>query len=378
MEKVALLGSVLLLLCLKTSHTAALAYRTPSSDDYEDLETSGDDFSDDEQDMYSGSGSGYSETEFRKDSGVTFTMSTSRILTTAAAKLPVTSVEPVATPVESVPTMGVSDVLFTNIPITTLPLSIPEVTTKQETTTVTTAKATVIKVTPPIRPVARSTTTETTTTAAREATSILTTSESTTTASTASTRRRTTTATRTVPKFVTTTTVTFGSSPTIQGSVTEMSTTTFSPTLRPQTEGTLSTAMNNEVEGPLTGGPSGDFEFPADVDTDHPVLDNEVIVEVTKATGRGTGKNAESGIIDNAIGSGSSAAQLPQKNILERKEVLIAVIVGGVVGALFAAFLVMLLIYRMKKKDEGSYTLEEPKQANITYQKPDKQEEFYA
>ena len=55
-----------------------------------------------------------------------------------------------------------------------------------------------------------------------------------------------------------------------------------------------------------------------------------------------------------------------------------AVIVGGVVGALFAAFLVMLLVYRMKKKDEGSYTLEEPKQATVTYHKPDKQEEFYA
>ncbi|XP_023200774.1 syndecan-3 [Xiphophorus maculatus] len=80
----------------------------------------------------------------------------------------------------------------------------------------------------------------------------------------------------------------------------------------------------------------------------------------------------------NTVDSGSSAAQLPQKNILERKEVLIAVIVGGVVGALFAAFLVMLLVYRMKKKDEGSYTLEEPKQATVTYQKPDKQEEFYA
>lgn len=84
------------------------------------------------------------------------------------------------------------------------------------------------------------------------------------------------------------------------------------------------------------------------------------------------------GLLDNAIDSGSSAAQLPQKSILERKEVLVAVIVGGVVGALFAAFLVTLLIYRMKKKDEGSYTLEEPKQASVTYQKPDKQEEFYA
>lgn len=38
----------------------------------------------------------------------------------------------------------------------------------------------------------------------------------------------------------------------------------------------------------------------------------------------------------------------------------------------------MLLVYRMKKKDKGSYTLEEPKQATVTYQKPDKQEEFYA
>lgn len=55
-----------------------------------------------------------------------------------------------------------------------------------------------------------------------------------------------------------------------------------------------------------------------------------------------------------------------------------AVIVGGVVGALFAAFLVMLLIYRMKKKDEGSYALEEPKPASVSYQKPDNHEEFYA
>ena len=40
-------------------------------------------------------------------------------------------------------------------------------------------------------------------------------------------------------------------------------------------------------------------------------------------------------------------------------------IVGGVASALFPAFLVTLLIYRMKK-DEGTYTLEEPKQASVT------------
>ncbi|XP_016007882.2 syndecan-4 [Rousettus aegyptiacus] len=51
----------------------------------------------------------------------------------------------------------------------------------------------------------------------------------------------------------------------------------------------------------------------------------------------------------------SSTAQAG--NIFERTEVLAALIVGGVVGILFAIFLVLLLMYRMKKKDEGSYDL---------------------
>ncbi|TSK31373.1 Syndecan-3 [Bagarius yarrelli] len=124
--------------------------------------------------------------------------------------------------------------------------------------------------------------------------------------------------------------------------------------------------INNEV---AVAGPSGESE----IQQEDGQRGNEL--------GHGKGASdagAEPDLTGNTIDTGSSAAQLPQKNILERKEVLIAVIVGGVVGALFAAFLVMLLVYRMKKKDEGSYTLEEPKQATVTYQKPDKQEEFYA
>ncbi|GAA6111394.1 syndecan-3 [Tachysurus ichikawai] len=129
---------------------------------------------------------------------------------------------------------------------------------------------------------------------------------------------------------------------------------------------TPETDINNEV---AVAGPSGDSE----IREEDGRRGNEL--------GHGKGASdvgAEPDLTGNTIDTGSSAAQLPQKNILERKEVLIAVIVGGVVGALFAAFLVMLLVYRMKKKDEGSYTLEEPKQATVTYQKPDKQEEFYA
>ncbi|XP_028625340.1 syndecan-4 [Grammomys surdaster] len=51
----------------------------------------------------------------------------------------------------------------------------------------------------------------------------------------------------------------------------------------------------------------------------------------------------------------SSTAQ--GSNVFERTEVLAALIVGGVVGILFAVFLILLLVYRMKKKDEGSYDL---------------------
>uniref|UniRef100_A0A8C2ARN6 Syndecan n=1 Tax=Cyprinus carpio TaxID=7962 RepID=A0A8C2ARN6_CYPCA len=50
---------------------------------------------------------------------------------------------------------------------------------------------------------------------------------------------------------------------------------------------------------------------------------------------------------------------------------------GGVIGFLFAIFLILLLVYRMRKKDEGSYDLGERKPPSSAYQKaPSK--EFYA
>ncbi|XP_060774200.1 syndecan-4 [Neoarius graeffei] len=46
-----------------------------------------------------------------------------------------------------------------------------------------------------------------------------------------------------------------------------------------------------------------------------------------------------------------------EQNIFNKTEVLAAVIAGGAVGLLFAVLLILLLVYRMKKKDEGSYDL---------------------
>ncbi|CAL8383642.1 unnamed protein product [Boreogadus saida] len=45
------------------------------------------------------------------------------------------------------------------------------------------------------------------------------------------------------------------------------------------------------------------------------------------------------------------------ESIFNKTEVLAALIAGGAVGLIFAVLLILLLIYRMKKKDEGSYDL---------------------
>ncbi|NXX30675.1 SDC3 protein, partial [Nicator chloris] len=374
-----------------------------------DLEGSGDDdpFGEDElDDIYSGSGSGYFEPELGLDTAVSLTTDTLVTVPTTAAVLPVTAAQPVATPLEPSPTPqdsapGPATRAFL-IPRTTEAPVVPS--WKATTTTSTTASE------PP-------TTTATTTTT--EATTEATTTTSSTTVATAkpttvrrflpplttkaATTRATTLETPTTPVPETSTPTEVATSRLVPTSTAkpralpkpstsrtaellEKSTalpptaTTLPPTEAPQMEpGEVTTVPDNELEVPASSGPSGDFEIrEEEEETTRPDLRNEVMAVVTPPAGPGPGRNVETGLMDNTIDSGNSAAQLPQKNILERKEVLIAVIVGGVVGALFAAFLVMLLIYRMKKKDEGSYTLEEPKQANVTYQKPDKQEEFYA
>lgn len=69
--------------------------------------------------------------------------------------------------------------------------------------------------------------------------------------------------------------------------------------------------------------------------------------------------------------------EVQSENLFQRTEVLAAVIAGGVIGFLFAIFLILLLVYRMRKKDEGSYDLGERKLPSTAYQKaPTK--EFYA
>uniref|UniRef100_A0A8C8RW51 Syndecan n=1 Tax=Pelusios castaneus TaxID=367368 RepID=A0A8C8RW51_9SAUR len=95
-----------------------------------------------------------------------------------------------------------------------------------------------------------------------------------------------------------------------------------------------------------------------------------------KEKSRKTNSNANK----NKSDPGEDADVLTEKhseNLFQRTEVLAAVIAGGVIGFLFAIFLILLLVYRMRKKDEGSYDLGERKPSSAAYQKaPTK--EFYA
>ncbi|RVE62384.1 hypothetical protein OJAV_G00156510 [Oryzias javanicus] len=93
-------------------------------------------------------------------------------------------------------------------------------------------------------------------------------------------------------------------------------------------------------------------------------LDNEILSKKSE-----NDLSAENGQFKNM--------EVTSENMWERTEVLAAVIACGVVGFLCAVFLLLLLAYRMKKKDEGSYDLGDTKLSATGYHKaPTK--EFYA
>ncbi|XP_066573537.1 syndecan-3 [Amia ocellicauda] len=395
------LGTVLLLL------DTAAAFRWPRNSEEQPptyLEASGSNPFYDDEDLYSGSGSGFPDIDFKTRTKLTFTTEVPVPLSTTQATSLAPSVPPAAMPTgtQSVPGVEKESRAPATESVRRQPspaASIPMATTSSVTTTAqktppttslvdfsstveekedvfipvdSTEEATTVL--PTVEPTTAATTTTTTTTAAPRRK----TASTTTTTAAASTAATTTTL---APTTTTTMTATTTQAPTPAATVRPRAakTTTQLPGIQIQTEltttGLLFTSvsktqtpeetLNNEVGG---AGNSGDFE----------IREEETNNEVPRDKPKTPTDKMEPDLLGNTIDTGSSAAQLPQKNILERKEVLIAVIVGGVVGALFAAFLVMLLVYRMKKKDEGSYTLEEPKQATVTYQKPDKQEEFYA
>ncbi|XP_059836964.1 syndecan-4 [Hypanus sabinus] len=77
---------------------------------------------------------------------------------------------------------------------------------------------------------------------------------------------------------------------------------------------------------------------------DH-VLGNEVVPEKTRHSNKD---------IDNRV---ALASTNNGNGMFASTEMLAAMIAGGTIGLLFAILLILLLVYRMRKKDEGSYDL---------------------
>jgi len=76
---------------------------------------------------------------------------------------------------------------------------------------------------------------------------------------------------------------------------------------------------------------------------------------------------------------GPSKEEVVQASVFQSTHFLTAVIIGGGVGLVFAIVLIGLLFYRMRKKDEGSYSIDDQKKhgAPPTYQYTQGQE-YYA
>ncbi|PWA33570.1 hypothetical protein CCH79_00007510, partial [Gambusia affinis] len=116
---------------------------------------------------------------------------------------------------------------------------------------------------------------------------------------------------------------------------------------------------------------------PVDVTTDFSPPVNEDILVDTKVLIKVESDNFPQGGRNSRRNEVNSPQEVTSENLWERTEVLAAVIACGVVGFLCAISLLLLLAYRMKKKDEGSYALGDTKMSATAYHKaPTK--EFYA
>ncbi|KAM3614720.1 uncharacterized protein V6R79_018473 [Siganus canaliculatus] len=145
-----------------------------------------------------------------------------------------------------------------------------------------------------------------------------------------------------------------------------------------------STVVDTTVEPPSETTPSKfspDTSISKDDDEDNSLekwsisttTEDEVEVEVTEVENEIVARDGRR----NSQLDVSSPEEVTSENLWERTEVLAAVIACGVVGFLCAVFLLALVTYRMKKKDEGSYDLGDTKLSSTAYHKaPTK--EFYA
>lgn len=112
----------------------------------------------------------------------------------------------------------------------------------------------------------------------------------------------------------------------------------------------------------------------------------EIVVPSTSTRGPGgdaghapEGTKDDDNSLDNGVATFQSKQDNRPSSFFAQPGILAAVIGGAVVGLLCAILLVMFIVYRMRKKDEGSYALEEPKRSpTVNSYMRSSNKEFYA
>ncbi|KAK1170330.1 syndecan-1-like [Acipenser oxyrinchus oxyrinchus] len=173
------------------------------------------------------------------------------------------------------------------------------------------------------------------------------------------------------------------------GSTTTVSTTPASTTSAgvvesdAKSDGTVASNITDDITGPIKSRklqpghvPVDNENSTAETNVDDLYLEDATVSQTNNGEVQGdVPQISQPNEFQEASKEGDNAMS---QGIMERKDVLGGVIAGGIVGLAFAVLLVVLMVYRMKKKDEGSYSLDDQKNSNGGYQKPQKQEEFLA
>ncbi|CAB3383983.1 Hypothetical predicted protein [Cloeon dipterum] len=142
-------------------------------------------------------------------------------------------------------------------------------------------------------------------------------------------------------------------------------------------------------DGPVVpiGGPKPEPESPKKPQASDPKgnKDDGKTFEIDPVPGVGVGAGSEPGVYPvepSDVEDKGVTMNKPEDratSFFAQPGILAAVIGGAVVGLLCAILVVMFIVYRMRKKDEGSYALDEPKRSpTINSYTKNSNREFYA
>ncbi|KAL4713954.1 hypothetical protein ACJJTC_015608 [Scirpophaga incertulas] len=138
------------------------------------------------------------------------------------------------------------------------------------------------------------------------------------------------------------------------------------PRILKPSEGAVDTGTE-DVGDKSASGSESDISISGEDESQHPNIDHE-------PAGSNRNSDTQAAPVDVIMNEDRATSFFAQPGILA------AVIGGAVVGLLCAILVVMFIVYRMRKKDEGSYALDEPKRspAAASYGKGHNNREFYA